>query len=194
MAVNLYHPFVNPIAGESFRCIAYTPDAYVMEWIVQPRGYVPFEHIHLNQDEIFHVKSGEIRLVIEGKTHIGKPGERIVVPKGARHIAYNNSPAVLTCIVEYTPGLDHYRFFQCFGGLTIDRDIDAKGSINIPKMLYFTRRMNAQALTRPTSVPAPLFGLMINLCGAVGTLLGWHRDYQRYTEGEPLLVDNTVTV
>lgn len=181
MAINLYHGFSNPVSGESFRCLSYNEKAFVFEFSVKPNGAVPFEHIHLHQEEIFSVTAGEVRLVIDGKEHIGKAGDAIVVPKGSRHIAYNDKSETLTCIVEYRPGLDNYTFFQCFAGLTIDRDYNEKGEINIPKMLYFTRKMNAQCITRPSSIPAPVFYLAIQLCFGIGTLLGWGKLFDRYT-------------
>ena len=64
MAVNIFEKSINPISGESFQSISFDKDAFVMNWIVQPDGYVPFEHIHLNQNEIFHVKSGELKIVL----------------------------------------------------------------------------------------------------------------------------------
>ena len=181
MATDLYAGFTNPIAGETFRCISFTEDAFTIEWIVQPKGYVPFEHIHINQDEVFHIRTGEMRILIDGKEHIGKSGDTITVPKGKRHIAFNNKPDVLTCMVEYRPGLDNYKFFQCFGGLTLDEDYDKKGQINIPKMCYFTKKMNAQCITRPTSIPSPIFKIVINLFYVVGSILGWNNLYTKYT-------------
>ncbi len=181
MATDLYAGFTNPIAGETFRCVSFTEEALTIDWIVQPEGYVPFEHIHLNQAEIFHVKSGEMRILIDGAEHIGKPGDMITVPAGKRHIAYNNASEVLTCVVEYRPGLDNFKFFQCFGGLTLDKDYNNKGQINIPKMGYFTRKMNAQCITRPTSIPAPVFNLAINLFYVMGIILGWKKLYAKYT-------------
>jgi len=47
MAIDLYQPFTNPVTKETFRCLSCTDEAYAMEWIVQPEGYVPFEHIHV---------------------------------------------------------------------------------------------------------------------------------------------------
>ncbi len=181
MAVDLYNGFTNEIAGETFTCTSFNEDAFVIDWIVQPKGYVPFEHIHHRQDEIFHIRSGEMRILIEGKEHIAKAGESITVPKGKRHIAFNNQPEILHCVVEYKPGLDNYKFFQCFGGLTIDKDIDKKGQINIPKMCYFTKKMKAQCITRPTSIPAPVFKLVINMFYGVGSVLGWKKLYTKYT-------------
>ena len=182
MAIDLYQPFTNPVTKETFRCLSCTEEAYVMEWIVQPEGYVPFEHIHISQDEIFHVKQGEIRVLIDRQGQIGRAGQTVTVPRGSTHIAYNNTSETLVCIVEYKPGLDISRSFQCFGGLTCDRDVNGRYGINIPKMMYFMKRMNAQALARPSSVPGPVFGLLMNIFYWVGTLAGWERLYKKYTE------------
>jgi quercetin dioxygenase-like cupin family protein len=182
MAVDLYQPFTNPVTKETFRCLSCTEEAYVMEWVVEPEGYVPFEHIHISQDEIFHVQQGEIRVLINRQQQIGTAGQTVTVPRGIRHIAYNNTPETLKCVVEYRPGLDIARSFQCFGGLTCDLDVSGRYGINIPKMMYFMKRMNAKALARPTNVPAPVFGLLMNTFYIVGVLAGWEKLYKKYTE------------
>ena len=56
MAIDLYQPFTNPITRETFRCISSTEAAYTMEWTLYPGGYVPFEHVHVSQDETFHIQ------------------------------------------------------------------------------------------------------------------------------------------
>lgn len=153
-----------------------------MEWIVQPEGYVPFEHIHVAQDEIFHVRQGEIRVRINRQGQIGRAGQTVTVPRGTRHIAYNNTSETLVCIVEYKPGLDISRSFQCFSGLTFDRDVHGRYGINLPKMMYFMKRMNLKALARPSNVPGPVFSLLMSTCYVVGTLAGWDKLYKKYTE------------
>ncbi len=85
MPVDLFHPLTNPITKETSRTLSMSEEVYVFEWIVAPGGYVPFEHIHLVQDEIFRVEAGEVKLVIDGKEFIGKPGEVITAPGGNRH-------------------------------------------------------------------------------------------------------------
>jgi len=181
MAVNLYNGFKNEITGETFRCRSYSEDLFSFDWIVQPGGYVPFEHIHLYQDETFHIQSGEMKILIGNDEYICGPGETVTVPKGKSHIACNNKPEMLVCRVEYKPGLDNYKFFQCFGGLTLDKDMNKRGQINIPKMLYFTSKMNARCVTRSTSIPVPVFKFALSACYVIGTFLGWKKLYKKYT-------------
>jgi quercetin dioxygenase-like cupin family protein len=182
MAVDLYKPFTNPVTRETFQCLSCTEEAYVMEWTVEPQGYVPFEHIHVSQDEIFHVRQGEIRVLIDRRQQIGRAGQTVVVPRGIRHIAYNNTPETLVCVVEYKPGLDISKSFQCFGGLTADLDVRGRYGINIPKMMYFMKRMSTRAYARPANIPAPLFDVLMNTFYWMGTVAGWEKLYKRYTE------------
>lgn len=181
MATDLYKGFTNPNAGETFRCISSNKEAFIFEWIVQPGGHVPNPHIHFTQDELFHVKGGETRMILNGKEYIGKEGDTITAPKGVSHIAYNNTAQALTCIVEFRPALDTFKFFQCMGGLVLDKDYDKHGQVNIPKMCYFMKRMKAQGVTRPTKIPAPVFKIVLNLFYIIGSISGWDKYYKKYT-------------
>ncbi len=181
MAINIYEPCTNPISGETFKAISSDKNAYVMQWTLQPKGYVPFEHIHLHQEEVFHIKKGELKIVIDGTEHITKEGETIAVPKGSAHIASNNKEEVLDCIVEYKPGLDYDAFMQCLCGLTNDGLLDEKGSINIPRMGYFLVKMKTKSMARPTEIPAPLFNIALRVFYLRGVFSGWSALYKKYT-------------
>jgi len=181
MAIDLYRPFTNPITKETFRCISSTPEAYTMEWTVHPGGYVPFEHVHVAQDEIFHVEKGEIRARVNGQTILGKSGDRLVAPRGVKHIAYNDRDEKLVCIVDYKPGLDHYTTMQCFAGLTIDGDIDNRGMVNIPKIMYMLKKAEILSLPRPAFAPEFAFRFGMNFFYAIGGVLGWDSLYKKYT-------------
>lgn len=180
MAVNIYDNVVNHTTGETFRCITVTPEAFTMYWMLQPQGYVPFEHIHYNQDEIFKVQRGELKVIIDGVPHIAGPGQTIVVPKGVRHIASNNKPEIMEAIVDYTPTLDHVPFFQCFFGLMHDGHVDKNGGVKIPMMGYFMKKMKCKALARPTNIPAPAFKLALNVFYIMGVVSGWGKLYKKY--------------
>ena len=182
MAIDLYQGFTNVITGESFRCISYDPSVIRFDWRVQPAGYAPIEHVHINQDEIFHVKEGEMKILIGGLECTVRAGESITIPKGTRHLPFNSRPDMLRCEVEYRPGLDTYKYFQCFGGLTVDKDVSKNGTVNIPKLLYFTRKMKAQCVARPASMPGVVFYVVLNLCYLMGRIFGWEERYLRYTQ------------
>lgn len=152
-----------------------------MEWSVAPGGYVPFEHVHVAQDEIFHVEQGEIRARIDRKEHVGRAGDTVTAPRGVRHIAYNNRDVPLVCTVEYKPGLDHYTTMQCFAGLTLDGAIDRRGLVNIPKIMYLLRRGHILSLPRPAFAPDFLFHVGMEFFYVVGSALGWEALFKRYT-------------
>ena len=181
MAIDLYQPFTNPITRETFRCISSTEEAFTMEWTVHPGGYVPFEHVHVNQDEIFHIRRGEIRARVKGLTKIGSVGETLTIPRGTRHIAFNDKDESLVCIVEYKPGLDHYKTMQCFAGLTLACDYDKRGLVNVPKIMFMLKKANALSVTRPAFAPGWMFQLGMNFFFSIGSLMKWERIYEKYT-------------
>ena len=181
MATNIYENIANPISGEAFKCISITPEVYAMQWTLQPKGYVPFEHIHYHQDEIFNVQKGELKVLIDGNVYIARTGERIVVPKGSRHIASNNKEEIMEALVEYTPALDYDTFMKCLCGLTADGYLDKNGGVSIPMMGYCLRKMKCKAMATPTAIPAPAFSMALNVFYLMGTLKGWSKMYNKYT-------------
>ena len=182
MAIDIYKDSINPITGETFKGLSITPYAYTMQWTVQPGGYVPIEHLHCNQDEIFHVKKGQLKVLIEGKEYVAGPGEKIVVTKGKRHLAFNNDGTVLETQVEFRPALDQEKFMQCYTGLIKDGHIDENGAPRIPMLGYMLRKMKCQAMARPASIPAPMFKLTLNVFLLIGGMKGWGKLYKKYTQ------------
>jgi len=182
MTTNRHDSSVNPISGETFTTLSSNNNVFATEWTVLPNGHAPFEHIHVNQDEIFTVQSGELRVVIDGVEHLASVGESITVPKGIKHIAFNNSTTeTLNCVLEYKPALDHLVFMRCFNGLTNDGFIDKKGGIDIPKMGYFMVKMKAKCLARPSNIPAPIFAIALRVFYIRGVLSGWDKLFKKYT-------------
>jgi quercetin dioxygenase-like cupin family protein len=181
MAIDLYQPFTNPITRETFRCISSTEEAFTMEWTVHSGGYVPFEHVHINQHEIFHIQRGQMRARVKGVTHIGNVGETLTIPRGIRHIAFNDKDEPLVCIVEYKPGLDHYKTMQCFAGLTIDCDYDKRGLVNVPKIMFMMKKANALSMTRPAFAPEWIFRLGMAVFSSIGSFMKWEMLYEKYT-------------
>ncbi|MFN8358242.1 MAG: cupin domain-containing protein [Spirosomataceae bacterium] len=179
--IDIFKTYIDPASKESFRGLSLDQNSYKMEWIVQPEGYVPLEHIHLHQNETFLIQEGEILLLIDGEKFVGKVGDVITVPKGKRHIAYNNAQTVLKCEVSYTPSLDILQFEQCFMGMLQDGHYDKTGKIKIPMMGYFLSKMKCQSMTRPTEIPAFVFAFALKVFYLVGVIRGWKKYYTAYT-------------
>ena len=92
MGIDLYKSFNNPITRETFRCISFNEEAFTMEWIVHPGGYVPFEHVHVRQDEIFHILDGEVAFLVDGKRISAQRGQTLIAPKWIAHTYLIESP------------------------------------------------------------------------------------------------------
>ena len=152
-----------------------------MEWTVDPGGYVPFEHVHVKQDEIFHIQRGAMRTKVKGVEQHRKIGDVLTIPRGTRHIAFNDQAEPLVCIVEYKPGLDHYKTMQCFAGLTLDCDYDKRGLVNVPKIMFMLKKAKALSLTRPAFAPQWLFELGMNVFFPIGSFMRWETLYEKYT-------------
>lgn len=182
MAIDVYQQCINPITGETFKAIAQTPYAFSLQWTVQPKGYVPLEHLHYNQDQTVYVHKGQLKMVIEGKEHIAGPGEKIVVMKGKRHMAFNNKEDILDTTIELRPALDQEKFMQCYYGLIADGYIDENGSPRQSMMAYMLKKMKCKAVMRPASVPASTFKMTLSFFYMLGTLKGWNKLYSKYTQ------------
>lgn len=182
MATNIFDLCTNPVTGETFKAVSLTPYAFTMQWTVQSGRHVPFEHLHVYQDEIFYVKKGEIKVLVEGKEHIAGEGQRVIITKGKKHAAFNNGEDELNAWVEYRPPLDQHRLYQCYNGLINDGYLDKNGTVSMPMMCYMLKKMKCKAMARPTSIPAPLFKLTLNLFYLMGVMKGWDKLYAKYTQ------------
>jgi mannose-6-phosphate isomerase-like protein (cupin superfamily) len=50
-----------------------------------PYGESPPLHIHRNEDEVFHILEGSMRIHIDGKESVAHAGETVLAPKGKPH-------------------------------------------------------------------------------------------------------------
>ncbi len=64
------------------RVIAEIDDCYVK--VAKVRGSLAW-HSHDDEDELFHVLSGSLRIEMDERTVLLGPGDVFVVPKGVRH-------------------------------------------------------------------------------------------------------------
>ncbi len=70
------------------------------DWIhlkvsMSPRAVGPPEHIHESFDEYFVVEQGTASILVNGKKHLLKTGEHIVIPKGTPHKPFNETDEIV---------------------------------------------------------------------------------------------------
>ena len=49
------------------------------------------EEVHEDTDQFFRIEEGEARFVVNGREHIARNGDAVIVPAGTRHNVINNS-------------------------------------------------------------------------------------------------------
>jgi quercetin dioxygenase-like cupin family protein len=89
-------------------------------------------HFHPCADEEFIVRSGSLRMVVEGRHHVLRAGQRIVVPRGKPHW-FSAEGGSVTFVTEFRPARQYLRFFANFGLLSQRRKewFSAKGDPNL---------------------------------------------------------------
>jgi quercetin dioxygenase-like cupin family protein len=155
---------------------------------LQPRGFVPAEHIHPLQEERFEVISGTLRGRMAGKELTSRPGETVVVPRGTPHVWWNSGDDELHVLVEVRPALRIESWFETFFGLAQDGKVNPK--TGLPNLFQLAVMMRAYrdvlVLARPPRlVQTVLFGLL----ASIGRLLGYKAEYpyprSRQTQAPP---------
>jgi quercetin dioxygenase-like cupin family protein len=76
--------FLNTLITVRVAAVEGTDGMTVLEHLV-PFGDSPPMHIHHNEDEIFHMISGEVRLLVGGQEMKLRAGETLRAPKGVPH-------------------------------------------------------------------------------------------------------------
>jgi mannose-6-phosphate isomerase-like protein (cupin superfamily) len=76
-----------------------------------PYGDSPPLHIHRTEDEVFHVLSGELRLVVGDEEVTARPGATLLTPKGVPHTYVVTSAEGATWLVLTARG-DFERFVR----------------------------------------------------------------------------------
>jgi mannose-6-phosphate isomerase-like protein (cupin superfamily) len=91
------------------------------------------EHVHPGADEHFTVKSGRIKIVIDGREQIVESGGHAVVPRGKPHFFANAGAEVVELEIEFKPAQQQLRFFANFASLAANRTawFSSKGDAHV---------------------------------------------------------------
>jgi len=83
-------------------------DFSLMERTVPPGARTPPPHRHVNCSEAFFVLAGTITFWLDGAELAGRPGDFLLVPRGAGHTFGNRSDEQARLLVLHAPAMDAY--------------------------------------------------------------------------------------
>jgi len=101
--------FTKPVESE---------DAAEFDVLLEPsssHGDDGVSHIHPKSDEYFTVRSGSLRVIVDGNERLVGPGETVVVPRGRPHYFRNGHDGETLFTIRFEPGMKFLRFFLEFG-------------------------------------------------------------------------------
>jgi quercetin dioxygenase-like cupin family protein len=174
--------FENPVTGE--RVVVLTdPDDHpervlVAHLFVRPGGRVAAEHFHPTLTERFHVVSGQVGFLIDGRERVLGPGVGAEVAPGVRHDWWQIGPDQAQVVVEVDPG---DRFVEMVGtlfGLARDGKVSSKG-LPGPLQLAVTAREYRDVMVI-ASPPEPVQRVVFGVLGPLGRALGRRPIYPEY--------------
>jgi quercetin dioxygenase-like cupin family protein len=120
-----------PHTGEKFVFVETTEqtggERLVLDFFVNPGGFSPRPHVHLDVEERVHVRAGRVSLTLSGETTELGPGESAVVPVHVPHglEAAGDEQAHMT--IEVIPAGAFEPLFETVFGLYRDGKSDAHG-------------------------------------------------------------------
>jgi mannose-6-phosphate isomerase-like protein (cupin superfamily) len=133
-------------------------------------------HIHPKQESSMEVLSGILHVWVNGKEHILRPDQRIVVPAGMPHCFWNEGPEEVHHVGTFSPSLNIAEFFDSFFALAKDGKLNKKG---IPNMLQTSvMGLAYKDALRLTSPPWFLQLFLYRILAPIGKLFGYRDHYK----------------
>ncbi len=147
--------FFDQKTGEKIRFIYGKKGEFRGDYRVLPKGFIPFEHYHKVQSEVFDMRAGSnFILRIDGKKHVAKKGMTVTVPAGADHIGHNAGTEEAQFVVDFLPKLDADLLFERYWKICNDGHVDAHGRPNLGRLLEET--CDLKSATYNSHIPEPL--------------------------------------
>lgn len=171
---------VNCLAGERLvflRTGFETGGSYTENEIhLQPGGAVPKAHIHLKQDETFHILQGQLTLIVDGRQLVLEPGDSYTIPMGVPHQPFNNGTETVVARVRITPaGRADLMLAQVHGFLTEKEKPRREREWFLQAMLYSV--YYDTYLAKPPVVVQKLLSFLIAPTARLLGYRSWYRDY-----------------
>lgn len=164
----------NPVNRERIRFRSHAADTHGesvnFETRMDPGGVVGAEHVHRLQQSRFEVLAGTPSFCVDGRKFTLQPGKTLTVRPGSPHYYWNEGPAEVHMVIEFSPALKTEEFFRSYFALAQQGKTTLLGVRNI-----FQRAVLRNAYSRE-SVPvrASVVGqILLAALAPIGGLLGY---------------------
>lgn len=173
---------LNHVTGEKITWLETTAETggeYLhFEFEVAPGKKVAVRHIHPEQEEIFSIKSGELKLEIAGETSTYGPGQIVSIPAGKPHEWWNISEKEpLKMEVRFVPALKTEIFFEQFFGLANDGKTNVAGSPSFMQIMAMCNEYKVY-IAGPPLLIQKIMGVVL---GGIARLAGKKKMYPAYS-------------
>ena len=137
---------------------------------IRPGGAVAGKHVHAYITERFEVVAGTVRLHVDGREELARPGRRVEVGPGTVHDWWNVGDDEAHVRVEIRPGARFELMIQNLYGLANDGKTNARGVPRLLPLALFARefRREGEFIRPPRIVQRVLFAVLAPLARARG--------------------------
>lgn len=103
-------------------------DIYLVEGVM-PEGSVVPPHVHTEEDEIFHVLEGRVKVLLGDQVLEGKAGDIIYLPRGVRHGIRTLGEDTARVLNYVIPGRNFEAFFNELSHLSEEERVVQRANI-----------------------------------------------------------------
>lgn len=101
----------------------------MFEFTMPPGARVPAPHFHEAVDEAVYALEGVTTTALDGGTHELRPGQSLLIPRGAVHTHENLHPETARALIVMTPGSIGRRYFEA-----VARETDRPGGPDLARV------------------------------------------------------------
>lgn len=143
---------------------------FALKGSMPPNRQGPPLHVHFSEAEEFHVVSGTLSAVADGRELRLRAGESAVLAPGSVHRWWNDGDETLVIDGFVRPAADLDRYLQALF------DVLNAGAPDRPSLFYMAHVVERHRRTQgAVFIPAPIRTFVFPLIVLIGTLLGRYR-------------------
>lgn len=172
----------NPDSGDIYEFLETAKDTngqrVTIKMTLKSKGELVPNHYHALQEEHFEVLSGNLTMLLDGKTQVLTQGEKMTLPKNKPHNHYNANNEPVVFVQSVTPALDFDYLLENITGLTIDGKMP-NGKAGLIQELVTLKYLDSKSYL--ASIPEGMQKFLMNVIGPIARMFGYRAIYKKYS-------------